>query len=63
MANGQSQIDDDFSYVMSYAGEKNLVIGTDYGHGDSSSELHAVLPPSKRSRVEPRVNGTFFPTI
>lgn len=33
------QTDDDLGYVLSYAGEKNLVSGTDYGHADSASEL------------------------
>jgi hypothetical protein len=37
-----TQTDDDFSYVISYAGEENIVIGTDYGHGDTSSELNAI---------------------
>ncbi len=37
-----TQTDDDFSYVISYAGENNLVIGTDYGHGDTSSELNSI---------------------
>ena len=37
-----TQSDDDFPYVLSYAGEDNLVIGTDYGHGDTSSELNAI---------------------
>ena len=37
-----TQTDDDFSYVISYAGDGNLVIGTDYGHGDTSSELNAI---------------------
>ena len=37
-----TQTDDDFSYVISCAGEENLVIGTDYGHGDTSSELNAI---------------------
>lgn len=38
-----TQTDDDFSYVISYTGEENLVIGTDYGHGDTSSELECHL--------------------
>jgi predicted TIM-barrel fold metal-dependent hydrolase len=37
-----TQTDDDFPYIISYAGEGNLVIGTDYGHGDTSSELNAI---------------------
>ncbi len=37
-----TQSDDDFLYVISYAGEDNLLIGTDYGHGDTSSELNAI---------------------
>ncbi len=37
-----TQTDDDFPYILSYAGEDNLVIGTDYGHGDTSSELNAI---------------------
>ena len=37
-----TQTDDDFPYVISYSGEENLVIGTDYGHGDTSSELNAI---------------------
>lgn len=37
-----TQSDDDFAYIISYAGEENLVIGTDYGHGDTSSELNAI---------------------
>ena len=37
-----TQSDDDFSYIISYSGEDNLLIGTDYGHGDTSSELNAI---------------------
>jgi len=36
------QTDDDLPYVLQYAGEDNLVIGSDYGHDDSSSELEAL---------------------
>ena len=36
-----AQTDDDFPYVLKYAGEDNIVIGTDYGHTDASSEVDA----------------------
>jgi uncharacterized protein len=36
------QTDDDLPYVIGYAGEDNLVIGSDYGHADTSSELEAL---------------------
>lgn len=36
------QTDDDIQYVMTYAGEDQLLIGTDYGHNDQSSELEAL---------------------
>ena len=37
-----AQSDDDFPFVLKYAGEDNLVIGTDYGHIDASSEVDAI---------------------
>lgn len=36
------QTDDDIPYVMQYSGEDTLVIGTDYGHTDQSSEVEAI---------------------
>ena len=36
-----AQTDDDFPYVLKYAGEASLMMGTDYGHFDSSSEVDA----------------------
>lgn len=36
------QTNDDIPYVLKYAGQKSLVIGTDYGHTDPSSELDAI---------------------
>ena len=42
---------DDLPYVLSHAGEDSLMIGTDYGHHDPSSELNAIhlLRNDKRS--------------
>ena len=36
------QTDDDVPYLLQYAGEDNLVIGTDYGHNDQSTEIEAL---------------------
>ena len=36
------QTDDDLPYVLKYAGQQNLVMGTDYGHADTASELEAL---------------------
>jgi predicted TIM-barrel fold metal-dependent hydrolase len=36
------QTDDDLPYILPYAGENNLVIGTDYGHADTASEISAL---------------------
>ena len=37
-----AQTDDDFPYVFGYIGDDNIVIGTDYGHTDTSSEVDAI---------------------
>jgi uncharacterized protein len=36
------QTDDDVDYVLKYAGDDNLTIGTDYGHNDQSTEVEAL---------------------
>jgi len=36
------QTDDDIPYILKCAGEDNIVIGTDYGHFDPSSEIDAI---------------------
>lgn len=36
------QTDDDLPYVLKYSGEDHIVIGTDYGHNDTSSEILAL---------------------
>jgi predicted TIM-barrel fold metal-dependent hydrolase len=37
-----AQTDDDFPYVFDYIGDNNVVMGTDYGHTDTSSEVDAI---------------------
>ncbi len=36
------QVTDDLAHVLEYAGEDNLVVGTDYGHSDTSTEIEAL---------------------
>lgn len=36
------QTDDDIPYILKYSGAHSLVIGTDYGHTDPSSEVDAI---------------------
>lgn len=36
------QTDDDIAYIVKYSGEDNLIIGTDYGHSDQSTEIEAL---------------------
>ena len=36
------QTDDDFQYIFSYGGDDQFLIGTDYGHTDTSSEIDAI---------------------
>ena len=36
------EVNDDLEMILPYSGEDNLVIGTDYGHSDSSTEIEAM---------------------
>lgn len=47
------QTNDDLPYISKYVGEDNLVIGTDYSHTDSSSELEALLRLKQDERISP----------
>lgn len=51
------QTDDDLPYIVAHGGENNLVIGTDFGHADTSSEMEALLTLKKESSLEPSVIG------
>ena len=49
------QTDDDLDVVLSYAGQDNLIIGSDYGHADTSSELEALRNLKRQGKVPARV--------
>ena len=49
------QTDDDIPYVLQYAGEDNLVIGTDYGHNDTASEIEALRTLRGQPGLTPEV--------
>jgi predicted TIM-barrel fold metal-dependent hydrolase len=49
------QTDDDLPYVLKYAGDDQLVIGTDYGHNDTSSEILALRKLKEDGAVPTRV--------
>lgn len=44
---------DELPYVLSHAGEDCLMIGTDYGHHDPSTELNAIHLLRKETRIPP----------
>jgi len=46
---------DDLSYVVGEAGEDGLVIGTDYGHTDTSSDVDAIKVFRDRKDLSPEV--------
>ena len=48
------QTDDDLPYVLKYSGDDRLVIGTDYGHNDTSSEILGA------AQIEGRRHGADF---
>ena len=49
------QVTDDLPYVLGYTGEDHVVIGTDYGHADTATEIEALRLLKTDGRVEPRV--------
>jgi predicted TIM-barrel fold metal-dependent hydrolase len=49
------QTDDDLPYVLKYSGEDQLVIGTDYGHNDTSSEILALRKLKEDGAVPPHI--------
>lgn len=49
------QVTDDLPYVLGYAGEDNLVVGTDYGHADTATEIDALRMLKADGRVPAHV--------
>jgi predicted TIM-barrel fold metal-dependent hydrolase len=47
------QTDDDVDYILSYSGEENLTIGTDYGHNDQSTEIEALRNLKEKGDISP----------
>jgi uncharacterized protein len=46
---------EDLPYLVQYAGEDNLVIGTDYGHHDTSAEIEALRKLKRQGTLAPAV--------
>lgn len=49
------EVTDDLPYIMQAAGADNLIIGTDYGHADSSTEIEALRLLRDRKEIGPEV--------
>lgn len=49
------QTNDDLPYVLGHVSEDNLMIGSDYGHSDTSSELEALKSFRSSGELAPRV--------
>lgn len=49
------QTDDDLDYILGYAGEDTLVIGTDYGHSDNASEIEALRHIREQGKIKAAV--------
>ena len=49
------QVTDDLDYVVKYAGETQLMVGTDYGHADTSTEIEAMRKLSSDGKVSAEI--------
>lgn len=47
------QVTDDFEHILKYTGGDTLVIGTDYGHHDTSTQIEALRMIREDGNVEP----------
>jgi predicted TIM-barrel fold metal-dependent hydrolase len=46
------QCTDDLSYILKHGGADNIVIGTDYGHADTSSQIEALRLLKKDAKID-----------
>ena len=49
------EVSDDIPYILKYAGDDQLMVGTDYGHHDPSAEINAFTIMRNREDVAPDV--------
>ncbi len=49
------QTDDDLNYILHYSGDDNIVIGSDYGHADTATEVDALGRLKSTSQISPAV--------
>jgi predicted TIM-barrel fold metal-dependent hydrolase len=56
------QTADDIGYIVETAGEDNLVIGTDYGHNDTSTELRALTNLRDNGGLSPALANKILDT-
>jgi predicted TIM-barrel fold metal-dependent hydrolase len=49
------QTDDDLSYILKYAGEDSILIGSDYGHADTATEIDALRSLQQNGEFSSRV--------
>jgi hypothetical protein len=46
--------------MLRYAGDENIVIGTDYGHNDTASELVALRKLRQNGKIDPATAAKFL---
>ena len=54
------QTSDDIAYVVDNVGDENIIIGTDYGHNDTSSELIALRKLREDGKIDPATVDKFL---
>ena len=54
------QTSDDIAYVVDSVGDENIIIGTDYGHNDTSSELIALRKLREDAKIDPATVDKFL---